>query len=90
VPTQACSGASRRALSVRPRFGNSVSADLPGGCAQQEKCPLRAPVSSARAGRRGLLWLTTTLTWLRLAGVQRGTRAPDQSANLPSWLTVVG
>lgn len=31
-----------------------------------------------------------TTAWLRLVWVQRGTRAPDRSANPPSWLTVVG
>ncbi|MGW2768873.1 hypothetical protein [Streptomyces sp. NPDC001275] len=33
---------------------------------------------------------TGPASWLRPVGVQRGTRAPDQSACPPSWLTFVG
>ena len=57
-------------------------------CSQLPK--LRAQTPWSRAGRRGLLWSTALATWLRPAGVRRGTRVPGRSACSPSWLTVVG
>lgn len=51
---------------------------------------LRAQAPSPRAGRRGLLWSTTSAACLRPAGVHRGTRVRGRSVRPPSWLAVGG
>ncbi|MGW1391953.1 YaaC family protein [Streptomyces nigra] len=58
--------------------------------AREPKLPkLMAQKVCSRTGRCGLSGRRPA-TWRRQVGVQRGTRAPVQSAHPPSWLTVVG